>query len=187
MQPRWVSFPASPRFIRSIEVDLVILSQAPPSGLFWGCGGPGFIFSPLFQLLNRFVHYGYQFFPIEKAPKDVHLENLVINIEFTESIPSTYELSDESIAEKRLQAFRHTATELSMLARQGLLTGKISQIGVRYSGLEEIIDTNEFKASEKVSKEWVQYGFHWGDDERLDEGERAAEKLSNHVENWTFS
>ncbi|KAL8701885.1 MAG: hypothetical protein Q9201_004671 [Fulgogasparrea decipioides] len=164
LQPTWTLFPGPPQLMRRVEVDFILINLRRNRGFFWGAGGPGLVFKPLFELLNRFIHHGYQFFYTGPLQYEIHLESLVINMEWGNHNQDEDEIPLDDIPKSRERAFHFIVGHLKDVARMGLLTGKIDRIGVRYGEMQEIVCTDTFEPFDRVSAEWEKYGFHWGVD-----------------------
>ncbi|KAL8684827.1 MAG: hypothetical protein Q9218_008118 [Villophora microphyllina] len=173
LHPSWTLFPAPPTDMKHLEVDLRFFNVEHVGGLFWGCGGPSMIFKPLFELLNRFVHHGYQFFCSPSLSSQPHLESLIINLTWVNEDNFDYKIPMRRILESREQAFKFVSSHLGQIVRMGLLTGKVERIGARYGDMEDIEETAGFEAGSEVGKEWNQWGFHWGVDPSFTQPDEA--------------
>ena len=148
--PTWTCCPGPLQNMRHLEMDFRLFGVAYEDGLFAGNGGPGRMFRPLFELLNRFVHHGYRFFSSSSSGHNLHLQTLIIKL-----------ISAEGCEEEDLERiYGSIARRLFQVAASGLLTGKIETIGVRYRSRESTTNTNEYEPSCTVA-EWASWGFHW--------------------------
>ena len=187
--PNWVMLPTPPQTMQHLEMDLRLFDVDPGPAFLWGDGGPGMMFEPLFELLNRFVHHGYHFFYTQPFEHRIQLESLTINMLYIDSemhkTPENIGIQGrklfkkekarkkvleekdhqklrEKVEKERKRIFSSIAGHLRVVATLGLLTGKISKIGIRYGALEETFATDRYEPSEEVSEEWRMYGFCWG-------------------------
>lgn len=159
--PTWVTFPGLARNMRHIEMDLRLFGIRDGCRQFWGDGGPGMAFTPLFQLLNRFIHHGPQFY--YKGPLDykVQLESLLINLIFVKRNQDKDTASEKDRDWYRKRHLFGVAARMNYVAQMGLLTGRISNITIRYKDLESVTETENFEPQEHVPKEWDDHGYHW--------------------------
>lgn len=168
--PTWISYPGLPQTIDHLEMNLRLFDVGDGGTLFWGSGGPGVMFAPLFSMLNHFIHHGPQFIytgPRRHVPR---LETLMINISYEDRTNFEHELSDHQRTRYRGRIFRMFACMLKMVAYHGVLVGKIERIGVRWGDRESVVETGSFGRAEGVSEEWERNGFHWGCDPSLTSG-----------------
>jgi len=170
--PTWILFPGPQHTMQRLEMDFRLCGVGSGIGYFGGDGSPGRAFRPLFELLNRFVHHGPQFIYAQPLQNNIRLERLMINIlpmdrmkddEFAPD--SSDDNSDEKLRTRvRERIFLHIKMRLKQVAAQGLLTGKIANIGVRSGHLEAVIPTEKYKPSDTVNSVWDEWGFHCGVD-----------------------
>ena len=162
--PTWITFPGLARNMRHVEMEFRLFDVGDGGGLFWGCGGPGMAFKPLFRLLNRFIHHGPQFYYTGPLSYEVRLESLRIDVVFVDRYEDKHTgdtRTEDDHDWDRKRVFRSIASNINLVARLGLLTGKISKITVRLKDFERVIETEEFKPQEHVPKDWDAYGYHW--------------------------
>lgn len=158
--------------MQRLEMDLRLCGVGSGIGYFGGDGGPGRAFRPLFELLNRFVHHGPQFIDAQPLQNNIRLERLMINIlpmDQMKDVEFAPDSSDDDSDEKlrtrvRERIFLHIRLRLQQVAAEGLLTGKIANIGVRSGHLEAVIPTEKYKPPDRVNSVWDEWGFHWGFD-----------------------
>ena len=167
--PTWTLFPALPQFMSHLEVDLRLVDLYYGGGPFYGCGGPGLVFKPLFELLNRFIHHGPGFFYAGPLQYPIHLQSLVINIIYEDRIPKEefhrkygFHVDDGRVTKERHRIFRSFSCEISRVTSSGVLTGMINQLGVRWGEQGNYYPTSHLTPSNKVDEEWERWGFHWG-------------------------
>ena len=165
--PTWISYPGLAHTIDHLEMNFRLFDVRDGGYLFWGDGGPGVMFAPLFWMLNHFVHHGPQFIytgPLRHTPR---LRTLMINISYEDRTRPEYELSHHQKTIDRDRIARMVAGMVERVAEKGVLVGKIERIGVRWEDHESIVNTGTFEPSEEVGEEWERYGFHWGCDPSL--------------------
>jgi len=170
--PTWILFPGPPHTMQQVEMDFRLWGIGSGIGYFGGDGGPGSAVRPLFELLNRFVHHGPRFIYAQPLQNNIRLERLMINIRPMDRMKddeyasdSSDDDSDEKLRTRvREHIFRHIKTRLQQIAAQGLLTGKIANIGVRSGHLEAVIPTEKYRPLDTVSSGWDQMGLPWGVD-----------------------
>ena len=168
--PTWISYPGLPQNIDHLEMNFRLFDVYHGGGLFWGDGGPGVMFAPLFSMLNHFIHHGPQFIYTGPVRREPRLETLMINISYEDRTKSEHELSDDKRANIRRKIFNNVARNVEMVARKGVLVGKIERIGVRWEDFEFTVETGSYQRTEGVGEEWERYGFHWGCDPSLTPG-----------------
>ena len=168
--PTWISYPGLPQKIHHLEMNFRLFDVYDGGGLFWGCGGPGVMFAPLFLTLNHFIHHGPQFIYTGPVRREPRLETLMINISYEDRTKFEYEQSDRERMRSKHNIFMNVAGNLNAVARKGVLVGKVERIGVRWGCFESTVETGSFQRTEGVGEEWERYGFRWGCDPSLTPG-----------------
>ena len=168
--PTWTLFPCLPTRIANLNVHLRIFQNKSYGGTFWGDGGPGSIFTPLFQLLNGFFHHGPGFSYKKQTIPDVHVKMLRLTISHAVE-QDQGEAAPPPKVWKRV--FHSVVSNLYMVAHAGALTGKVDKLMVLSGDREKEVHGGDHELSRETAQYWADYGYVWGPDPEFVQEESA--------------
>ena len=157
--PTWLSLPASPKYLRRVEVNLRAFSFKRSQ---WGSdGGPGEMVVLLLRLLGGFFEYGPRFLgrPLESP---LHLESLVVSLVAVPAIPGRNEDSRPVWGHPALELMcRIFALQLKKIQSSGLLYGRVKMLKLRCEGRldKEWAITDQGEHATWSAREWAPYGW----------------------------
>lgn len=158
--PTWISplYPES-QSIGNLDVDLRLFDVGNGGGQFWGDGGVGLIFKPLFQLLNGFFHHGPRFFGSKSKNgvpgRNIHVNTLCMTLIHERPGERYNPLYDQ----KRICGSCWSA--LLLVADSGLLLGKVKMLQLCWGDEIREVEVKGTGEGRNVA-EWDRYEFHWG-------------------------
>lgn len=177
--PTWTCLPAPEELqIRHLRVNLRMFDVVQGSGLFWGDGGPGLAFVPLFRLLNRLLHHGPSFLYPGTIDRGLKIETLSIHLLFCSdnSIDRCGHLDFEKeddpkngkrSAGHRMRIYGIICSYMGRVVDQGLLFGKVAHLEIHHGYEVESFEIQDRKPDEKEMAEWRSWDFDWGIDEEM--------------------
>lgn len=155
--PTWTLFPALVARMGVLEVDLRFLDAKLNSCLFYGDGGPGLLFRPLFRLLNGLFLNGPQFLERDTTGGLLHLELLVVNVVLPPFAP------DDNISpDNWAYALGFLKGSMHQIAISGALSGRIGRMRICDGKEDRDIEIAEIEFPEELANYWARYGFEWG-------------------------
>lgn len=158
--PTWTLFPALVARMGVLEVDLRFLDAKLNSCLFYGDGGPGLLFRPLFRLLNGLFLNGPQFLERDTTGGLLHLELLVVNVVLPPSVDLAQDGNDDLGSWP--YALDSLKSKIQQIAESGALSGRVGRMRI-YDGKEDHdIEIAEKDFPEETANYWAEYGFEWG-------------------------
>ena len=165
--PTWLSLPASPTYLRHVEVNMRIFNYSKSQ---WGAdGGPGIMVILLLRLLGGFFEYGPRFLgqPLESP---LQLDSLIVSLIPLPETPGKKEDPNPSWRHPNPGTIHSIfASQLSRVQRSGVLSGRVKTLKLCSKGSidKELKITDRGEDAIWNEREWA--GYVWAPGLRLRE------------------